>query len=330
MLSWYAPLYRKKVGVDILDPLRDLSSYKVVIAPNLYLIHPALVENLRSYVRQGGWLIVGPKAGLKDWNNVFYTDIPPCGGLSDLLGTTVQPAPFRFGRVEMPAKHVTLAADAPFAPGLSFGHQGIFDNLEPAQARAIACHEDGKVAVTLNNYGQGMAMYVGCQPEEAFYTRLVEWLIHSGKLEPVLQTEADVEVTMRAGGGHRLIFVLNHHAEPVQIRARTRLSRADIGPGRFRRPGRRRSRRQDTRRPDRRASRFPRLRIRGIDPPRRGEVPFVFFVSLRVLGGSYFLPSSVRRSADRAAKPIDRGWVVPYNGVQRSVARRAPARRRER
>jgi beta-galactosidase len=217
VLSWYAPLYRKKVGVDILDPLRDLSGYKVVLAPNLYLIHPALVENLRSYVRQGGWLIVGPKAGLKDWNNVFYTDIPPCGGLSDLLGTTVQSAPFRFGRVEMPAKHVTLAADAPFAPGLSFVHQGLFDNLEPTQARAIACHEDGKVAVTLNSYGRGMAMYVGCQPEEAFYARLIEWLIHSGKLEPVLRTEADVEVTLRAGGGHRLIFVLNHHAEPVQI-----------------------------------------------------------------------------------------------------------------
>jgi beta-galactosidase len=217
VLSWYTPLYRKKVGVDILDPLRDLSSYQVVVAPNLYLIHPALVENLRSYVRQGGWLIVGPKAGLKDWHNVFYTDIPPCGGLSDLLGTTVQTAPLRWGRVEMPAKHVRLAADAPFAPGLSFGHRGVFDNLEPVQAQPIAYHEDGHVAVTLNRYGQGLAMHVGCQPEEAFYTWLIDWLIRSGKLEPVLRTEADVEVTMRAGGGHRLLFVLNHHAEPVQI-----------------------------------------------------------------------------------------------------------------
>lgn len=197
--------------------MRDLSSYEVVFVPNLYLINPQIVDNLRRYVDRGGLLIVGPKAGLKDWNNAFDSDIPPCGGLADILGTTVKSAPFRLGRAEMPAKRVTFVRDAPFAAGMSFDNEGLFDNLEPTQGRAIACHEDGNVAITLNRYGQGLAMYVGCQPKEAFYVCLIEWLIRMGKLEPVLETEADVEVTMRAGNGYKLIFVLNHNSAPVQI-----------------------------------------------------------------------------------------------------------------
>jgi beta-galactosidase len=220
VLRWYRPLYRKKVSVDILHPLRDLSEYEVVFAPNLYMIDPELVGNLRQYVRQGGLLIAGPKAGLKNAANVFFSDIPPCGGLADLFGTTVQTAPFRLGRTTMPVKHVALERDAPFAAGKRFLNQGLFDNLEPAQADTLARHEDGSVAITQNTYGKGTAIYVGCQPKEAFYVRLIEWLIQIGKLEPVLDTEADVEVTKRVGRGHTLILVLNHTPEPVQIALR--------------------------------------------------------------------------------------------------------------
>ena len=217
LLRWYRPLYRKKVSTDIIDPLRDLSGYRVVFVPTLYLINPEIVENLQNYVRHGGFLIVGPKAGLKNWDNVFFSDIPPCGGLADVFGTVIKPAPFRLGRTEMPAKRVTFVQDAPFASGMSFVNEGLFDNLEPTQANTIARHEDGSTAITLNSYGKGLAMYVGCQPEEGFYVRLIEWLTSMGRLEPVLKTEEDVEVTMRAGGGHKLIFVLNHNPEPVQI-----------------------------------------------------------------------------------------------------------------
>jgi beta-galactosidase len=217
LLRWYRPLYETKISVDILDPLRDLSGYKVVFAPNLYLVNPEIVENLDRYVQGGGFLIVGPKAALKDWNNVFYSDVPPCAGLAGIVGTTVQTPSFRLGRGEMPTRSVTFSPDAPFAAGMRFVNEGLFDNLEPAQAVPIAFHEAGDVAVTLNPYGQGMAAYVGCQPEKAFYRYLIEWLISLGKLEPVLKTDADVEITMRAGGGYKLIFVLNHNAEPAQI-----------------------------------------------------------------------------------------------------------------
>jgi len=217
MLRWYVPLYRAKVPTDILDPLRDLSGYEVVFAPNLYLVNPEIVENLKRYVRDGGILIVGPKAGLKDWDNVFHTEVPPCAGLAELLGVTVKPSSSRFWFGGPPEVKVTMQGDAPFASGISFANEGLFDRLEPASAKPVALYESGDAAITLNAYGAGAAMYVGCGPEAAFHRHLVEWLVAEGGMEPALRTDADVEVTVRAGGGHRLIFVLNHNAEPAHI-----------------------------------------------------------------------------------------------------------------
>ena len=69
----------------------------------------------------------------------------------------------------------------------------------------------------MNRYGDGLAVYVGCEPEEAFYRHLVRWLVAEGKVVPPLATDADVEITLRSGGGHDLIFVLNHNQEPEEI-----------------------------------------------------------------------------------------------------------------
>jgi len=214
LLKWYAPLYKAKISVDILDPLRDLSAYKVVFAPNLYLITPEIVEKLKCYVRNGGLLIVGPKAALKNWDNVFYDDLPPCQGMSEVLGTAVKISPFRRSTSIKP---IVMSKESPFAGGMRFANEGMSDNLEPVQSQTIAWHEGGEVAVTLNHYGAGLAMHMGCEPEETFYCSIIEWLVSIGKLTPILKTDADVEITMREGGGHKLIFVLNHNTEPAQI-----------------------------------------------------------------------------------------------------------------
>jgi beta-galactosidase len=100
---------------------------------------------------------------------------------------------------------------------MSFVNEGLSDNLEPTEAETIAVHGNDDAAITLNKYGKGLAMYIGCEPEEVFYRNLIKWLISSGKLEPVMRTDADVEVTMRVGGGLKLIFILNHNHEPAQI-----------------------------------------------------------------------------------------------------------------
>ncbi len=210
-LRWYQAFYHEKVSLDILDPLRDLSSYSVVLVPNLYLITPEIAAHLESYVRQGGWLLVGPKAALKNWNNVFLTDVPPGCGLAQVFGATVKRGPVSMGFGPLPEMTVSMQKSAPFCPRKAFANEGVFDYLEPHSATSIACFANGETAISINHYGKGLAMYVGCEPEEAFYRALVRWLVAEGRVSPVLRTDADVEATLRIGGGHELIFLLNHN-----------------------------------------------------------------------------------------------------------------------
>jgi beta-galactosidase len=217
VLRWYQALYKDKVSVDIIDPLNDLSGYAVVMVPNLYLINEAIASHLESFVRQGGWLLVGPKAALKNWHSVFLTDVPPGAGLAAVFGATVKRAAYRMGFGVLPDMSVTMQSGAPFAARMRFANEGLFDELELAGATGIACYANGETAISVNRYGDGLAMYVGCEPEEAFYRQLVGWLISQGKVTPPLSTDADVEVTLRSGGGHDLIFVLNHNQAPEEV-----------------------------------------------------------------------------------------------------------------
>ena len=218
ILRWYTPLYERKIGADILDPCRDLSAYPVVFVPNLYLVKPEIVANLQRYVRGGGWLVVGNKSGLKNWESVFLADIPPAGGLGEILGTTtLSPAPPPWYGGAAPAETVKMAAGAPFAADMDFANVGLADELDPTTARVLARYANGRVAMTANDYGKGKAFYLGCEPDAVFHHCFIDWLIAEGKLRPILDTTAEVEVTQRAGGGHRLTFVLNHGAEPAQV-----------------------------------------------------------------------------------------------------------------
>src|ERR1700685_673953 len=57
MRSLYRALYRLNVGADFVFPeSEDLSAYKVVVAPPLYVASDALLERLGGYVRAGGHL----------------------------------------------------------------------------------------------------------------------------------------------------------------------------------------------------------------------------------------------------------------------------------
>jgi beta-galactosidase len=206
----------EKVTVDVLDPHRDLKKYNVVFAPNIYIVNSEIVDNLKSYIRNGGFLITGLKTALKNWSNVFYTDIPPCQGLSEVFGTTVKPDHLTSNQ-PCPKMKIRVLKEAPFAGCMSFANEGLVESLEPTTAKTIAVYQNGDAAITLNKYEEGSAMYLGCEPEEGFYLNLIRWLISIGKAEPVLKTDADVEATMRAGDGYKLIFILNHNHQPAEV-----------------------------------------------------------------------------------------------------------------
>jgi len=66
---FYAPLYEANVPVDFAHPGADLSPYKLVVAPNLYIVTDDSAENIRHFVADGGTLLMSFFSGIADAND---------------------------------------------------------------------------------------------------------------------------------------------------------------------------------------------------------------------------------------------------------------------
>ena len=74
------------VPVDVVDEECELSGYKLVIAPMLYLLRAGFEQKLRDFVGQGGTLVGTYHTGLVNENDLCYLGGWPGAGLMDLFG----------------------------------------------------------------------------------------------------------------------------------------------------------------------------------------------------------------------------------------------------
>src|SRR5579863_236703 len=86
---WYHALHRLNVAIDIVSPEHDLSQYRVVVAPLLYMLKAGVAQNLERYVTGGGTLLVTFFSGIVDQHDHIVLGGYP-GELRELLGIYVE------------------------------------------------------------------------------------------------------------------------------------------------------------------------------------------------------------------------------------------------
>ncbi|WP_329579609.1 beta-galactosidase [Streptomyces sp. NBC_01361] len=64
--AWHRALWEAHLTTDFAHPEHDLSTYKLVVVPHLYLLTDAAIGNLVAYVRGGGTLVSGFFTGVAD------------------------------------------------------------------------------------------------------------------------------------------------------------------------------------------------------------------------------------------------------------------------
>ena len=81
----------KSLGIepDIISPEADLSQYKILLAPSLFLVDRAREKHLSDFTTQGGSLLLGIRSGFKDRHNVVIQEPLP-GLLRNLSGVEVK------------------------------------------------------------------------------------------------------------------------------------------------------------------------------------------------------------------------------------------------
>lgn len=212
LMSYYAPLFRRNMTVDFAHPESDLSQYKLVLAPNLYLVKERAVENIHRYVENGGTLLMSFFSGIVDENEQVRLGGYPAP-FRDLLGLVVE-------------EHVPFAETQSNTACTADNHQfecslwGEVIHLKEAQpiARFEQDYYAGGPAVTRNEFGKGKAFYVATVPEQSGMDWLIAQVCTSAGITPVVDhAPAVVELVRRAKGRESWLFALNHSSEEVTL-----------------------------------------------------------------------------------------------------------------
>jgi beta-galactosidase len=212
---FYSALHDRNILVDFARPTDDLAKYKLVIAPSLHMIAGGEADMLRLYVHNGGTLVGTFNTGLVDENHIAATD-PPYE-MSDMFGLKVlEFDPLPPGE----ENHITIKGSFP-TTGLHSARLwcDIIEPMEGCQVLGTYAQDfyAGKPAVTMNQFGEGRAIYVGTMSSLPFYHDLITWLRQICGIAPLLRVPDQVEVSMRARGDYRIYFLLNHHAQNVHV-----------------------------------------------------------------------------------------------------------------
>ncbi len=203
-------LWDAGVITDFAHPEVDLSSYRFVVAPALYLLSDAGAENLRRYVVNGGTLLVQHFNGAVDSNMHARLGGYPAAPLREALGIRVE-------------EYRPLRRDERIA--LSDGsHATVWtESVRSVGAETVVAYTHGTLAdspaLTRYGYGAGEGWYLSTRLDDADYAALVARLLDSAGVGPVLPgLPAGVEAVTRHGeDGRRWHVVLNHGAEAVTL-----------------------------------------------------------------------------------------------------------------
>jgi beta-galactosidase len=217
---WYGALWRAGHTVDFARPGAELSRYRAVFVPALYLVSDAEAANLVSYVDSGGTVLIGPYSGVVDECDRVRPGGYP-GAFTELLGVRVEefyPLP---------------AGDQVLLSGGGAGHT--WRELGRATgAEVLESYVDGPVAGSPAVTRNGRAWYVGTRLDEPSLDRLVGQVCAAAGAVPVLadrppQLEA---VRRRHADGTGYLFLVNHAGTPATVAAAgTDLLTGDAHPG---------------------------------------------------------------------------------------------------
>ena len=210
--SFYAPLYDANVSVDFAHPDADLSSYKLVVAPNLYLVTDDSAENIRRFVADGGTLLMSYFSGIADANDHIRLGGYPAP-FTGLLGLVIEDfVPMATGetnRIET-------------RDGETFQCDLWADLVHPGDAETLASYTQGfyagAPASTRNEFGRGAAYYLGTSAEVSYIQTLLQTVCGRAGVSPTIQAPPGVDALRRKTEDASFLFLLNHNDEAAEVR----------------------------------------------------------------------------------------------------------------
>ncbi|WP_225753398.1 beta-galactosidase [Actinotalea sp. Marseille-Q4924] len=208
--DWYRALWDRGVTVDVVPRGTDLSRYRVVLAPLLYLVRDAQAEAFEEFVHGGGALLTTFFSGIVDEDDHVRLGGYP-GAFRDLLGVRADEF-----RPLLPEQTVAVSGTLGAGTGTLWSEPVRTDDAE-----VLLTYDDGPsagyAAVTRATRGSGHAWYAGTHLDRAGRDAVVDGLL-AGVTAPAEATDG-VEVVLRRGDAGEYLFAINHTDTDGQVHA---------------------------------------------------------------------------------------------------------------
>lgn len=215
--KYYKAFHNLNIAVDFIEPTGDLSKYSVVLAPVLYMLKEGAADNIKNFVSNGGTFITTYFSGYVNENDLVRLGGYPAE-LRDMLGLWVE---------EIDALPPDMNNSINFIYKLNpmkdnYTCDMVCDiiNLEGAESLAVYGSDfyKDKPVFTYNKYGDGLAYYIGSNPEQAFLNDFALRLAKENNLLLRIEPKEGVEITQRNKDNYSLTFVLNHNNDEVTLK----------------------------------------------------------------------------------------------------------------
>ena len=201
----YKPLYERNITADFATPDSDLSSYELVIIPNLYLIDEASARNIDRYVFDGGHVLVTYFSGIVDSDEHIHLGGYPAP-FRQMLGLRVE----EFVPYSKKDRNKIITIDEEEFSNLFWAD---VIHLEGSQSLA-GFDQDyyrGFPAVTRHEYGKGTAYYMGTELEAAGTQWLIDLICNKEGISPIAdKIPESIEIVKKENGSKKWYFIMNH------------------------------------------------------------------------------------------------------------------------
>lgn len=211
-MEWYRLMTSMGMTVNVIPQTDDISGYKLVVAPMMYMLKEDTAARMKEYVKNGGQLLATYVTGYVDKDQLCYLGGFPGDGLKDLFGIISE---------EIDTYYSTDRNQVVLWDGSKAEVRDYAEILRVQDdVRVLGKYESdfyqGTAAMTEHIYGEGTAYYVAARMETKANKRVLERMVSRSGLK-LIDLPEGVEYHVREADGKRYVFLLNLDEQEKQI-----------------------------------------------------------------------------------------------------------------
>lgn len=210
----YKVFWEKDIQVDVITKEQNFSTYKLLIAPMLYLISEDLMKKFEVFVQNGGHLVLTYISGIVNEHDLVYMN----GWhkkLQNIFGIDVKEIDTFY-----PKDRNSISVGNIFYEVRDYASilEVINSNVEVAATYNKDFYANTP-AVTANTYGNGVGYYLGARISHDFHVQFYQEILEKLEITPSIPIshKPGVSIQVREDDMYKFIFIMNFTEQEQDI-----------------------------------------------------------------------------------------------------------------